>query len=447
MLNRLKSVLRIVLWIGTLLVVIYLLFLIPRYEKYRKSNVSFDIDLPPLTAYAWPHAYTAGDSIRLFVHAEHSYLGTIYRVGDGGFIPVDSLVGHAVTQDEAYALKSGHNWRITHSISTTNWKPGFYIVALTLDGNSAQKFSVPVLVRSKEGNRILVVAPTNTWQAYNEYGGKSNYGDEVTPKDLSTIFSFLERVSPGLVPYTYLPTKRPFDHPFSTAPLDDSLALQNGKITSDLYLIQYLEELGVDYGIISDTDLEKLVTPGKTELVIFNNHSEYWSYGGMGSVKNLLAVGVDIAFLSGNNMYREIEALADGALIVLEQQLPRVAAEPILGTFYSESGYQTLGSFRVIKENHWIFDGTGLAVGDTFGGGIISGVETDKLGPYSEGFTLLAIGDNTSGPAHMVIKEMPAGNFIFNSSSLSSVRAIRTDTAWRRMIANILESSSSKGKE
>jgi hypothetical protein len=47
----------------------------------------------------------------------------------------------------------------------------------------------------------------------------------------------------------------------------------------------------------------------------------------------------------------------------------------------------------------------------------------------------------------MVIKEMPAGNFIFNSSSLSSVRAIRTDTAWRRMIANILESSSSKGKE
>ena len=213
----------------------------------------------------------------------------------------------------------------------------------------------------------------------------------------------------------------------------------DGKISSDLYLIEYLEELGVDYGVISDREVESTNIDGTASLLIFNNHSEYWSYAGIGVVKHLLEQGKNIAFLSGNNMFREVEAVAGASLIVLEQQLPRMAIEPILGTFYSESGYNTFASFRVVNHDHWVYGGTHLSDGDTFGNGIISGVETDKLGPYGEGFTLLAVGDNTSGGAHMVVKTFPSGNFIFNSSSISSVRAIRTDAAWRRILKNILE--------
>ena len=125
----------------------------------------------------------------------------------------------------------------------------------------------------------------------------------------------------------------------------------------------------------------------------------------------------------------------------MEQLLPRPAAESIQGTFYSGSGYQTFGSFSVRQADHWVFGGTGLMDGDTFGGGLISGIETDKLGPYSEGFTLLATGTNASGPAHMVIKEFPDGNFLFNASSVSSVRAIPSDTSWRRIIRNLIDKS------
>ena len=138
-------------------------------------------------------------------------------------------------------------------------------------------------------------------------------------------------------------------------------------------------------------------------------------------------------------MYREVEVTDHGSLIVLEQQTDRSAIEPLLGTYYSESGYQTYGSFRVTEADHWVFDSTGLKTGDTFGAGVISGLETDKLGPYSEGFTLLAVGTNAAGPARMVMKEFPRGNFLFNTSSISSVRAIPRDTAWRRVIRNLID--------
>ncbi|WP_116106531.1 N,N-dimethylformamidase beta subunit family domain-containing protein [Lewinella sp. IMCC34191] len=438
----LKTSRRIVKWVAIVIgciAFIYVVLLIPRYEKYRKSNVSFDLDLPAITAFAYPNAYVSGDTVQLYVHAEEAYEGKVYRVGDGDFELVGRFSGEARLQSEGYDLKYGHDWEVSHVIPTADWEGGFYVVQLTRGGEEQVTYSVPVLLRDREGEDVLVVEPTNTWQAYNEYGGKSNYRDRVTPRDLRALFDLLEKNAPGLVPYHYLPTRRPLNHPLAYAPLTDSVAYLNGKMSSGFYLIKYLEELGVPYGVISDTEFAKLADGKPPKLVLFDNHSEYWSYEGMGRLKNLLENGTNVAFLSGNNMYREIEVTDHGSLIVLEQQSPRSAVEPLLGTYYSESGYQTYGSFRVTEADHWVFDSTGLGNGDSFGDGVISGLETDKLGPYSEGFTLLAIGTNAAGPAHMVVKEFPEGNFLFNTSSISSVRAIPRDSAWRRVIVNLIE--------
>ena len=431
---------RTALWLFAfvaLVVVAYLVLLIPRYEKYRKTDVSISLDLPSLAAFAYPTAYSVGDSVRLFVHADRPYTARVYRVGSVGYKEVAGFVGEARQQDALFNLKSGHDWGLTHSLPTTAWEPGFYLIHLVQE--NSEVVSVPVVVRARGGNRVLVVAPTNTWQAYNGYGGKSNYRDRVTPPDMRALFEVLERVSPGLVPYTYLPTQRPLAHPFSWVPIDSLASLANDKVASDLYLINYLESIDVEYGVISDAEFARSADTLQPKLVLFNNHSEYWSYEGMGRLKALLATGTNVAFLSGNNMYREVEVTNHGALIVMEKTLPRATIEPLLGTFYSQSGYQTYGSFRVMESDHWVFKGTNLADGDTFGNNIISGLETDKLGPYSEGFSLLAIGDNEGGPAHMVIKEYPNGNFLFNSSSISSVRALRSDTSWRRIVQNLVE--------
>ena len=438
MLNTAAKVLKWVAVVIGALIFLYLILLVPRYEKYRKSDVSYTLDLPPLTAYAQPNSYTIGDSLRLFLHSTEPYSGSVYRLGNSGFDEVQVFSGQANLQSGHYDIKYGHDWSLTHSIPTHKWRAGLYLINLRLKGDEMTRFSIPMMLRKPKVSGLMVVLPTNTWQAYNQYGGKSNYQDAVTPRDLRALFDLLEKSSPGLVPYNYLPAKRPIDHPFSHASIDQKIFELNGKVSSDFHLIDYLEDLGLDYDVISDAAFSTLGNEENLDLVIFDNHSEYWSYGAIGRLKNLLENGTSAVFLSGNNMYRGVETTDHGSLIVTEQQLPRSVLEPLLGTFYTESGYQTYGSFRVTAAESWVFDSTGVENGDTFGQGIISGLETDKLGPYSEGFTLLAIGTNSSGPAHMVIKEFSEGNYLFNSSSISSVRAIPKDTVWRQVILNLI---------
>ena len=200
-----------------------------------------------------------------------------------------------------------------------------------------------------------------------------------------------------------------------------------------------MEKVGIDYDVISDTDFEKAIGLNNAKLIIFHNHSEYWSYEGIGVLKQMIDKGVSILFLSGNNMYREVEVVENDALVVMDQKTPRSAVEEIVGTYYSESGYNLpCSSFRVIDEKHWIFEDTNLKIGDRFGGDLVSCIETDKLGPYSKGFKLLAIGNNNSGPAHFVIKEYENGNFIVNTSSVSSTRALATDKVWSHIVLNII---------
>lgn len=424
-----------------LLFIAYLGALVLRYQKYRTTEVVINLVLPKVTAYTSAKSYMQGDSINLYVHAEDSFVGEIFKVGYEQYEKVGNISGGKIQQSGNYSLRFGHNWDCPYKLSTENYKPGFYLVCLRLSKDSKERFSLPILIRSKKGNEIVVVSPTHTWQAYNEYGGKSNYTDTVTPKDLKLVFRWLEMISPTLSPYTHLPKRRPLNHKIAFANQKNNLSLLNGKISSDLYLIEFLEEREKKYDVISDEDFEKGIGLENAQLVIFHNHSEYWSYEGIGMLKNYLREGVNFAFFSGNNMYRGVESIAGETLIVLEQQLPRSGIEPVLGTFYSESGYLSLGSFQVKKANHWVFDGTGLKNGEKFGNGMISGIETDKMGAYSEGFTLLAVGDNESGPAHMVIKSYPKGNFLFNASSVSSVRALKEDENWWIIVQNIINKS------
>ena len=89
----------------------------------------------------------------------------------------------------------------------------------------------------------------------------------------------------GLVPTAYRAgdSIRLYVH----APINSLLLLTNGKVASDLYLIDYLEARGVEYGMISDTELATLADTLPPDLLLFNNYSEYWSYGGIGGVTSI----------------------------------------------------------------------------------------------------------------------------------------------------------------
>ncbi|MEL7162181.1 MAG: N,N-dimethylformamidase beta subunit family domain-containing protein, partial [Bacteroidota bacterium] len=320
-----------------------------------------------------------------------------------------------------------------------SWPSGYYFVNFRLRADTSVQYNLPLLLRARETPaRLVLVAPTNTWQAYNTYGGRSNYVDRVTPVDLRYLFLLFRRSAPGLAPYTYLPRRRPFSHPVNRAAFRDDWAGLEGKISADLSLVNFLEERRIPYDVISDETFARYEGLDSATLVLFSNHSEYWSYAGMGVLRQLMDRGVSVLFLSGNNMYRGVEWLKGETMLVTEPVKDRAPVERLLGTFYTEAGYgEAWSPYRVVDTAHWSMLGTGLRPGDTFGGPSASGIETDKMGPFAEGFRLLAVGDNAAGGAHLVLKDFPAGNFLCNTSSIASWRGVRDDPAFRRFVLNL----------
>jgi len=437
-----KKYLGVIIAVIPLLIIGYFASLILKYKAFRTENVEVNVELAPLLGYSSKRSYSNKDSIEIFIHAESNYIGEVFRYSDSIPIKIHEFEGEKNLQAVKYSLRFGHNWKKPVKISTNKWKPGFYIIRLNMNSKEDISYNIPVLISSKSDRKIVVVSPTNTWQAYNDYGGKSNYKDYVTPKDLQYVFKWSKQISETLVPYNYLPKNRPFNHKISYANNLENLESLNGKISSDLYFISFMESYGYEYNIISDSDFEKGVGLDSAKVIIFHNHSEYWSYEAIGMLKNSIEEGKSILFLSGNNIYRQVETVKGNSLVVLNQLIPRSIVEPIIGTHYSESGYQEpFSAFKVKKDNHWIYDKTELKNGDKFGEKLISGIETDKKGPFSDDFLLLAIGTNKNGPAHMVIKEFKSGNIIFNTSSVSSVRALKVDKNWRKIVNNLIDNT------
>ena len=67
-----------------------------------------------------------------------------------------------------------------------------------------------------------------------------------------------------------------------------------------------------------------------------------------------------------------------------------------------------------------------------------SGIETDKVNEYTNGFQLLAQGTSLGG-AHMIIKEFENGGFIFNAASISFISDLYVDQRVNTLLKNLLE--------
>ncbi len=108
----------------------------------------------------------------------------------------------------------------------------------------------------------------------------------------------------------------------------------------------------------------------------------------------------------------------------------------------------TSAPYRVIHADHWVFAGTGLENGDTFGEenlqercpGGASGHETDKMSPSSPpGTVLLAKGLNPDdGGAEMVCYELENGGAVFSVGSITYPASLLVDPAVSRITSNVL---------
>lgn len=288
--------------------------------------------------------------------------------------------------------KSTFKYKIPDGLSS-----GCYLIKLIGKMNNNGAF-IPIIIKPKKvSSDIAVIASTNTWQAYNSWGGQNYY-----------------------INYTSFPSKyiisrqRPFDLYFRNYIEEECKTTRDHLLVGERFVWAWLEREKINYDLYSDMSLHRTNEfesyLSKYKIIIINTHSEYWSYDMINNLKRFIDNGGHVLSLSGNTIYKEVEFIDDNTLILdgAYFRYQNFYEETILGVAHDLRGFSTWAPYEVCQSNHWAFKGTNLNPGDLFGTKGMnvspdevpgaSGWETDKISPYSfSDATLLARGTNPEG--------------------------------------------------
>jgi hypothetical protein len=174
------------------------------------------------------------------------------------------------------------NWPVTDTVLTgTDWTSGYYALRaeLTSGPDAGHGTSTYVIVRQSPtdvASQTLVQVPVNTWEAYNQWGGKSLYDFE-GPR--------ARRVT--------------FDRPWGK--------YANSPLWWEIQLVRFLEREGYDVSYQTDVDTD--ADPAsllRHRLVMTAGHDEYWTKTIRDAFDNALAQGTNLAFMGSNTGYGQV---------------------------------------------------------------------------------------------------------------------------------------------
>lgn len=354
---------------------------------------------------------------------------------------VNNIPGTFQSIDTKFPSALGCGWEPTFKYKVPDdVSSGCYI--LRLIGNSKDDTSfIPIIVRPKElKNNIAVIASTNTWHAYNSWGGQNYY-----------------------INYTSFPSKyiisthRPFDL-YVRNPVEETCQVSRDHLlVGERFIWAWLEREGIGYDLYSDIDLhsEEIYNSmlKKYKIILISTHNEYWSYEMIEHLKDFMKSGGNVISLSGNTVYKEVR-FYNPNLIVLDGAYFRHQGfneETVLGIAHDIRGFKTGAPYKVLKSDHWVFNSTNLKNGDIIGekglnispdgNAGASGWETDKIYPYSpEDITLLAKGINSeNGGADIALFQDPGGGSVFSVGSITFGGSLLVDDNISRITKNVIE--------
>lgn len=286
---------------------------------------------------------------------------------------------------------------------------------------------------------MALLLNTNTWAAYNPWGGASIYTWDLPYET--------ERLNSRFVS---------FDRP---NPREHDRTPGNHLFSGELHLIRWLEAHGVDYECLTDLDIHSSERSLRnSKVLILNTHPEYWTTEMFDNLETFLDHGGSLLNLGGNVVYWKTQITENGIFvdnqgIMQGEGLWRDVGRPesqVLGVRYDSRGYATYAPYEVLLQDHWLFEGTGLKDGATFGeqslindarsSGGASGNETDKSDEFSPpNGLILARGTNPDGGGgELFFYEHPGGGAVLSFGSLTSASAVPVDPTMARLVRNFL---------
>lgn len=353
---------------------------------------------------------------------------------------LDNLAGTYQRIETKFPSAFGCGWKPTVRYKVPDGiRSGCYIIKLVGSHNENNSFT-PVIVRPlRPESQIAVIASTNTWHAYNSWGGQNFY------------------INYTSFPSKYLlSTERPFDL-YLRNPIEAECQItRDHLLVGERFIWAWLEREGFTYDLYSDMDLHSKEVFNthlkKYKIILISTHSEYWSYAMIDHLKEYIRNGGNVLSLSGNTMYKEVR-FPDKSIMVLDGAYLRyqgLREETVLGVAQDLRGYKTWAPYKVSQSDHWVFKGTNLINGDLIGKDGLnvspkglsgaSGWETDKIFPDSpKNAILLARGINPGGGgADMVICEEPGRGSVFSVGSISYAGSLLVDKNISQITKNVV---------
>jgi len=312
----------------------------------------------------------------------------------------------------------GCDWPASWQVAVdSGWRSGFYLLTMTVEGAAPGRdvAHAGFVVRSgsTQSNALLVLG-TNTWNAYNTWGGTSLYtgGHQVSfrrpwPRGL-LCRPQVERDDRKARPvYTG-------EEPDADGEIFQAYRLANGYtpaigstgwFTHERRFVEWAEAAGYefDYAVSSDFDADPALLDGY-EVVMGVGHDEYWTKAGRDQVDNHIGGGGDYVSLSGNTMFwqvRLVDSSGEPGLdhlighkygghsrdpvvaggdaaemsglwcdpLVARPEWSTLGAGSVFGLYhrFGQATPRGTGGFTVFRSDHWMMADTGLRYGDLLG--------------------------------------------------------------------------------
>ena len=353
----------------------------------------------PVSAYCWPLSVTAGEPVE--VHLSSSQPSVDLDLVRDGVEPrvvwqAEGVPGIDLALPDD-APEAGCRWPAALTVETSPaWPSGCYLLRARGEGPVA--WFVVRARRPTPGAALLKLA-TNTWNAYNDTGGRNlytgavhaNFERPLPPGFLAKPSGAGERVAGG-------------GRTFAAFAADHGLTTWHGMAGwagQERRFAQWAERRGLALDYVIDADLDG---PRSRELIdgyrllVSVGHDEYWTWAMRDTVEGFVADGSNVAFLSGNTCYWQVRLEDGGRRMVAWKH--RFAEDPVYdtdqghltttmwsdpilarpentltGVSFTRGGYHRIyrsvprgaGGYEVHRPEHWLLDGTRLQRGDLLG--------------------------------------------------------------------------------
>jgi hypothetical protein len=247
-----------------------------------------------------------GDRVSFKINTDSShYAVDIYRLGyyqgKGARLMthIDNAAQHNAQSCDFDLTTRTHdcaNWVVTDTWDVpSNAVSGVYLAHIyRYDGDTSENH-IPFIVRD-DGQKHDIVFQTSdtTWQAYNGWGGYNTYGALNGVDDDEKTKNRAYKVS--------------YNRPINSRWTDLSLysAAHNFVLGVEVSAIRWLEANGYDVSYISGVDTDRRGGELLNHRVFLSvGHDEYWSENQRNNVEYARDQGVNLAFWSGNEMFRK----------------------------------------------------------------------------------------------------------------------------------------------